>query len=164
MTSFLTIIALLLSAVAAAYIAVTDPKRRRAFRQEQVTERTYLWPARLAILGPGVIFMLLGYWAAMVIWAGGVTVIGWGVAATSPIHIAQFKSWASEVQAALSARIADARSDVVARVKSANWSAGGRDAEIASLNERIRELEAKVSMLEGEEKPRISIAASGGNS
>ncbi|MEM9097981.1 MAG: hypothetical protein AAGC79_05595 [Pseudomonadota bacterium] len=164
MTAFLTILSLALSTVGAAYLAITNPKRRRAFRQESLESRPYLWLSRVAVLGPGLLFLALGNWAVMVLWAGGITVIGWGIAATSPDHLQQFWAWSAERRGELRTRLSETRSKIFSGSRKIAKRLSGSEREITHLKSRIVELETRISELEGQEAPRISIAASGGKS
>ncbi|MEM9044239.1 MAG: hypothetical protein AAGC81_06065 [Pseudomonadota bacterium] len=163
MTALLTIVSLLMSAAGAAYLAVMNPKRRRAFGQEAVEVRPYLWISRLAVLGPGIVFLFLAQWAAMVLWAGGITVIGWGIAATSPDHLKSFEQWVTERRISLRNRLLGMRQHSRTRIVEFARKIAGSDAEISRLNARVAELELRNHELESQEQPRISIAASGGN-
>ena len=74
----------LLSLLGLGYFVRTDPKRRRAFKQAKLDRRPLLWPARVALFGPGILLIATAHWSGLAIWAGTVTVVGWLMAAISP--------------------------------------------------------------------------------
>ncbi|MEL6206231.1 MAG: hypothetical protein AAFR47_13115 [Pseudomonadota bacterium] len=80
------------------YMAVTDAKRRRVFDLPAFTGRRWLWPARAAVFGPGLVLAAAGHWSGATIWAGAVTVLGWAMAALPPATYARL--WA-EIAAGL---------------------------------------------------------------
>lgn len=79
----------LLSLTGLGYLAATDPKRRRIFKQSKLEERPLAWPARLATFGPGIYFISIGHWSGLSIWAGAVTTLGWAMVAVPPDRYAE---------------------------------------------------------------------------
>lgn len=77
-TISLFMIALLVSLAGFAYLALTDPKRRRlanAAKQSPVARVVYLgW---LVVALPGALLLPLGELSAFVSWLGAITVSGW---------------------------------------------------------------------------------------
>ncbi|MEM0922425.1 MAG: hypothetical protein AAGF44_01055 [Pseudomonadota bacterium] len=106
MTGPLTILALILSGIGLAYLAVTDPKRRRAFAQPVLERRRWKLVARLLVFLPGFGLAFLGDVAAVIIWLGAITVLGWGIAALSPLHIDALKSKSREAAGNYAMRLA----------------------------------------------------------
>lgn len=82
----------LVSLIGLGYLAWSDPKRRRTFRETKLERRPLLWPARAALFGPGALLVAIGHWSGLTIWAGAVTVLGWIMAAISPAAYARFGS------------------------------------------------------------------------
>jgi hypothetical protein len=64
------------SLAAIGYLAVTDPKRRRAFRQAEVGERRALVGWAVALL-PGALVPLASGGAGFVLWLGATATLGW---------------------------------------------------------------------------------------
>lgn len=75
---------ILTSLVGLAYIAWTDPKRRRTHKLPLVERRLLLWPARAAVFAPGIFLVLISHWSGLAIWAGAITTLGWTMAAITP--------------------------------------------------------------------------------
>jgi len=81
------------SLAAIGYLAATDPKRRRAFRQPAVPKR---WP-RLAwtlVLLPGVLVPMGSVGAGFVIWLGASATLGWLLVGLSPKRLG-LRRWRS---------------------------------------------------------------------
>ncbi|MEM9279635.1 MAG: hypothetical protein AAGA76_13780 [Pseudomonadota bacterium] len=74
------------------YLADTNPKRRRTFDQPILNRRKWVWVARLSILVPGIMLIFAANWSGLSIWAGAITVAGWIIAATSPVHLDRIKT------------------------------------------------------------------------
>ncbi|MEM9248835.1 MAG: hypothetical protein AAGB05_09095 [Pseudomonadota bacterium] len=158
-----------LSLAGLGYMAVTDPKRRRVFRQPPLTGRRWLWPARVAVFAPAAVLVALGHWSGLMIWAGAVSVLGWAMAAVRPdgyalaatnAHAALYGALI-QLQQTLGAlrptlALVGERADrVLARLRKALPSRSAaptadvtsHTAVIAALELRICELEAQVAAL-----------------
>ncbi|MEM9498181.1 MAG: hypothetical protein AAGA28_09695 [Pseudomonadota bacterium] len=151
----------------------TDPKRRRTHRLHRIEHRPLLWPARAAVFGPGLVFVAIGHWSGLVVWAGAVTVLGWSMAALSPGTYSRgadcLKSALRRGKAATASRLAGRSSGlrVLAErtVQFAGWASGriamprkardgGSDEVIATLKARIVALEARLERLERDRSRR----------
>lgn len=79
MTLPLSLAALLVSAGALLLLGIADPKRRRVGGLRTVAPgRPRHVGIALALL-PGAALIVIGAWAALLIWIGGCTVIGWAI-------------------------------------------------------------------------------------
>ena len=92
MSTTIILTAILLSVLGLSYMTATDPKRRRGAKLQQYANRPLLWPARVALFGPGGVLIALGHWAGLSLWAGAITVIGWAIAAITPATYGQIHS------------------------------------------------------------------------
>lgn len=84
MTVFWTFLACVISLTGLGYFVVTDAKRRRTHGQQALARRPYVPAARFLIFAPGALLMFDANWSGLAIWAGVVTVLGWGISAVSP--------------------------------------------------------------------------------
>ncbi|MEM9124945.1 MAG: hypothetical protein AAGB28_04150 [Pseudomonadota bacterium] len=84
MSGWFVIVMIAVSLTGLGYLARTDAKRRRIFGQIALHRRRFIWPARLAVFGPGLLLVGLGHWSGLMIWAGAVTTLGWAMAAIRP--------------------------------------------------------------------------------
>ncbi|MEM6480555.1 MAG: hypothetical protein AAF681_01820 [Pseudomonadota bacterium] len=75
---------IVLSLAGLGYLAATDPKRRRIFKQSKIERRPFAWPARIATFAPGLYLTIIGHWSGLSIWAGAVTTVGWAMVAIQP--------------------------------------------------------------------------------
>lgn len=149
MSALATVTATAVSLGAIGWLAATDPKRRRAFRQPAMPRRhsRLLWTA---VWLPGV---LLPFWsggAGLVIWMGAVSVAGWGVAAISPRRSA---AWRQRLAAGWTGAIARLPAAGGAMTGARRWLAGlrrpprpPREAP-TSLEARVHALEAELAAL-----------------
>ncbi len=80
MTLGLSLAALLVSSAALLILGIVDPKRRRVAGLRAVTSRRQRRLGLALEMKPGLAFGILGAWAALLIWIGGITVIGWATA------------------------------------------------------------------------------------
>ncbi len=78
------IVALTASVTALAHLAHADPKRRRAFGLPLYAKRRRTTITLVILLLPGVGLLALGDSAGFTIWIGGLTLLGWGIAAVRP--------------------------------------------------------------------------------
>lgn len=175
MSGFLIFACLVVSLAGLAYLALTDPKRRRTHGQEVLDRRPYLWPARIALFGPGVLLTGLGHWSGLTIWAGAVTTLGWLIAALSPATYAglvqdvrrnRMEAW--DWLKAMAQTLFDVPARYVPeRLKA--WTlelprmrkiSPGRTqpAEVEELKARITALEARLYRLEHGEEPMTTLA------
>ncbi|MEM6578821.1 MAG: hypothetical protein AAF678_10040 [Pseudomonadota bacterium] len=83
---------IVLSLIGLGYLAATDAKRRRIFRQSPIETRPFAWPARIATFAPGIYFCLIGHWSGLTIWAGAVTTLGWAMVAIPPNRYAEARA------------------------------------------------------------------------
>ena len=143
----LTIIAgLCISTAALAYLAHTDPKRRRVFGQPGYQRPRRVWSPLLVLSAPGVWLLTSENGPGFAIWLGALTVIGWGVATTNP---ARAEAWRETARASL---------NITGRVVILGWSnlvSGVRSVRagmklVRDGTERIALLEARVDQLEAE--------------
>ncbi|MEM9369650.1 MAG: hypothetical protein AAGA26_00705 [Pseudomonadota bacterium] len=161
MTALWSIFALIVSGTGVVYLAVTNAKRRRAFGQVAVAQRWRLL-ARIAVWLPGIAAILVQDWALFTLWAGGITVLGWVIAATSPHHLAALHRDWSVVSATahhhfldVSGQLAAGVSSITARVGDVPGPRIGRlferssEKRIMTLEARIATLEARLARLEG---------------
>ncbi|MEM9765468.1 MAG: FlxA-like family protein [Pseudomonadota bacterium] len=154
MTAWLSLLSIAMSALALAYLRATDAKRRRLFGLPPVTRR-FAPVAKLAIWLPGVALGLLGNVAALVIWMGATTVVGWGIASLTPQIVMSAAQSARSMRAALAAHTSSMSNDVGSMVRSmrrglAAAAATENDGEgekkkIALLEAQIAELEAEIA-------------------
>ena len=93
----LTVIAgLCISTAVLVYLAHTDPKRRRVFGRPPHEERRHVWSSLFILSVPGIWLLMSGNGAGFTIWLGGLTVVGWGVAATNPARAEALRDAAPE--------------------------------------------------------------------
>ena len=102
MTLLVTVFATLASVAALAYLAATDPKRRRAFRLP-AAERRYPLAAWAAGLLPGVLVGAVAGAGWFFVWLGAASVLGWGVAALAPGQAGRW--WAAVMLRARKSRL-----------------------------------------------------------
>lgn len=143
----LTVIAgLCISTAAVAYLAHTDPKRRRVFGLPEFERQRWTKASLAVLLAPGILLLVSGNGAGFTIWLGGLTVIGWGVAATTP---ARAETWREIAWTRLTRTIrivVRGRSNLVLAVRRVR-------AGILFLcdgAERVAALEARIDQLESE--------------
>lgn len=175
MSGFLIYASIFASLAALAYLTFTDPKRRRTHGQEVLDHRPYLWPARIALFGPGVLLIGLGHWSGLTIWAGAVTTLGWVIAALSPATYARLvqdierkriEAW-DWLKAIAQTLIVEPARYVPERLKVWTFDlprmrkrSPGRIqlAEVEELKARITALEARLYRLENGEEPMTALA------
>lgn len=153
MTGLFTIIMVLLSLTGLAYLASTDPKRRRIFRQKPLEARRLLWPARVALFLPGICLILLANWSGLAIWAGAVTVLGWVMAALQPELYARARAWVvarSGLAIVLVRHVTDQVGIALTAARRRAAAKAPRVAGLSSLEAQITRLEARVAQLEAE--------------
>lgn len=149
---------ILLSLAALGYLAFTDPKRRRVHGMAPASGHRFLWPALLALFGPGLSLMVVGHWSGLMIWAGTMTVLGWIMAATPPALYASILATSAKTWS-------DARL-LLARLNGQLRTGAGRgrgllermdlrpqkqadNSRTAALEARIAALEARLTLVEG---------------
>lgn len=165
MSAIATVTATAVSLGAIGWLAATDPKRRRAFRQPAMPRRhaRLLWTA---VWLPG---LLLPFWsggAGLVVWMGAVSVAGWGVAAVSPRRSA---AWRQRLAAGWAAGLARLPAVGGAMTAARRWLASlrrtPREAREApmGLEARVRALEAELAALRLQlSQPRDATGDGGG--
>lgn len=79
-----TLLALVISAVAMFYLRNTDSKRRRSHRQPTWPNRRYVKFAWAISLLPGVILLLVKAAGAFIMWFAAYSLIGWLIARAKP--------------------------------------------------------------------------------
>jgi hypothetical protein len=143
----LTVIAgLCISTAVLVYLAHTDPKRRRVFGRPSYERPRRVWSSLFILSVPGIWLLMSVNGAGFTIWLGGLTVVGWGVAATNP---ARAEAWRATAQACL---------NKTGRITVLGWSSfvsAARSARAVILflrdgTERIAALEARINQLESE--------------
>ena len=146
MTALAAIVATAVSLAALAYLAATDPKRRRVFGLAPFAGRRLVGPALAAVFLPGVLLLALGNGAGFIVWLGALSVAGWGVAALSPAQATRLRAWTETVTAALGEGVALSTERALAgAANAARWTKAA-----AGMPRRIAVLEARVSALEAE--------------
>ena len=134
-------------------LAATDPKRRRSFGLAPYHGSRQVALAVTAVFLPGVLLLALGTGADFVAWLGAVCVAGWGVAAMSPLRIAdavrrgdRIRARSKRLAASAAATLRDLVHDV--RRRSARPSLRAAPAADFLDEARIAELERRVAQLE----------------
>lgn len=138
------LLAVAASVAALAWLAASDPKRRRVFGFAPVAQRRRRLSIAALVL-PGVLLAATGVWAGFVIWLAALTVLGWCLAALSPTR-----------QARLAAALRTGAADLIAAGRRAktrlqgvlDGSAEAGAALPAEAIERIAALEQRVAELE----------------
>lgn len=77
--ALLGLICALASTAGLAFLAITDPKRRRGDQDPRRMIRR--WPAILLALGPGLWLAATGQGVSFLIWIGATAILGWATAA-----------------------------------------------------------------------------------
>lgn len=80
MTLGISLAALLVSGAALLILGIVDPKRRRVAGLRAATPLRQRRVGLALALVPGIALGVMGAWAALLIWIGGVTVLGWATA------------------------------------------------------------------------------------
>jgi hypothetical protein len=81
-----------LSLAAIGYLAVTDPKRRRAFRQGEAGRR-WAPAAWAAALVPGALVPFASGAAGFVLWLGATATAGWMLVGMEPGRLESARTW-----------------------------------------------------------------------
>ncbi|MDF1735099.1 MAG: hypothetical protein P1U37_07430 [Minwuia sp.] len=142
-------LAIMASFAALVWRASTDPKRRRVFDLPPTARRHRPRLALVAFVVPGILLVATGAWAGLVVWMAALTVLGWRLAAISPI-------WLTRTADALrtsTARLAAGAAAFVSRLRTTLARLTGEgdvaDAEtarrLAALEDRVAALEARAS-------------------
>lgn len=79
-----TLLSLLFSGLGLAYLNHTDAKRRRTYKlpaYQKPQLRKWVW---WLVLVPCPLLILFGQWAALVMWATAISLVGWGLAVRKP--------------------------------------------------------------------------------
>ncbi|MEM6546279.1 MAG: hypothetical protein AAF713_00885 [Pseudomonadota bacterium] len=153
MTAIWTIVALAVSTLGIGYLAATDAKRRRVFRRPPLEKRRWTFLARTAVFAPAVPLIVVGDLAALVIWMGAATVLGWGIAAVSPRQLDGLAVWLRRHLSISWVRWTLLRQLVRERYQVLRTSAVAAAGRIATRvkgtpDTRIEELEARIAALE----------------
>jgi len=149
-TALAAIVATVVSLAALAYLAATDPKRRRVFRVAPFAGRRLVGPALAAVFLPGVLLLAFANGAGFIVWLGALSVAGWGVAALSPAQATHLRAWTKTVTAALGDGFAVSTERAFAGAAALARSiraAGGMPRRIAALEARISALEAELAAI-----------------
>ncbi|MEM6680337.1 MAG: hypothetical protein AAF675_20930 [Pseudomonadota bacterium] len=149
MTGLLAFLALAVSTAALLYLRVTDPRRRRVFNLPPL-DRDRPLLAQAALWLPAVGLILLGNLAALVIWMGGIAVIGWAVAAATPntVVVARERFDALRVESAKRYVSLRAGLRLWLRVLSTIPAQLREEAATPGQSDRIAALEARIAELE----------------
>ena len=175
MSGWVIFAAILLSLAGLAYLAVTDPKRRRTHQLPKIERRPLLWPARLAVFGPGLYLTFLGQWSGLTFIAVAVSTLGWIMAAITPATYARLRTDLRSFQQARMAKLHEILRHLssmrarVGRDRVSAWTfpfprlrathtAPTPTAEIEALEARITALEARLARLETEEAVKSETA------
>jgi len=140
----LTIVAVGVTLGALAYLAATDPKRRRVVDQPPLDTRRRTLLALTATIGPGILLAFIGDAAGFVIWLGAASVGGWGVAAATPERSARARDFAlasPDRVARFAVEFAQGAGEVL------SWF-GGWLVSVVTLGSRIQGLQDRVAELE----------------
>ncbi|MEM8836454.1 MAG: hypothetical protein AAGE89_00045 [Pseudomonadota bacterium] len=81
MTALLSFAAVLISSLGLAYLCFADPKRHRALKSKtEGSSSLFVFLSRLCLIVPpiGLVLMFSDY-AALVIWIGATSVVGWSI-------------------------------------------------------------------------------------
>ena len=140
MTVIAYIAAIAVTLVALAYLASTDPKRRRVANLPTYEGKRRAVFALLSALLPGIALIVMGDGAGLVVWLGATTILGWGVAALPPERSLRTDRWLYRSIG----RLAQAIPTSISAARSAFAGLGAVCAaprRIAELQERLRVLE-----------------------
>lgn len=146
----MTLIYTIISICGICYLAVTNPKRRRAFNLAILNRRRWVWAARLSIILPFLLLIFTANWSGLSIWAGAVTVLGWIVAATSPHHLAAVRRASIRVFE----QVRNRSSAAISSIFSSENSVSGKlylkanKHELSKARKKIKQLEGKIEKLE----------------
>lgn len=151
MPAVAVIVALCMSVAVLAYLAHTDPKRRRVFGEPAYEKPRHVRLSLGLLAVPGILLLWAGDGAGLTIWLGALTVLGWGVAAVSPQGAERVRSRVAAIAGQSGARIvsgwrrlADALGAVVGAVAFMRHAPG----RIAALEERVADLEAALERMQ----------------
>lgn len=140
--SGLGVLAVAATTAALAYLAATDPKRRRAFGLAPWHRPRHATVAWSIALGVGPILLAAGTASDVVVWLGAITVIGWGIAAVNPVTAGRLAQAAERMWPSLVGRC---RRFLPGHLLSAAVRQDGLDRRIATLEQRIARLEARLA-------------------
>ncbi|MEM8793929.1 MAG: hypothetical protein AAGE61_00065 [Pseudomonadota bacterium] len=80
MTALLSFAAVLISFLGLAYLCFADPKRHRALKSKTEGSSLFGFLSRLCLIVPPISLVLMfGGYAALVIWIGATSVVGWSI-------------------------------------------------------------------------------------
>ena len=160
MTWLSVLIALGISTTAFFYLAHVNAKRRRAFKLPDYEKPMRTRSALFLLVLPGLFFLGTGSWPALTVWVAGITVIGWIIAATSPVWLQQtvarhrhkltkgitsFRQVSRQIGrlAVSPARVADAMRDASARIAVLEARISALEGELAGLKSQIKPVRKK---------------------
>lgn len=142
MTVFATLLAMTVTVSAIVWLVKTDPKRRRVFGLSPYDGPRHAGAALTLVFLPGLALVMLNNGAALVVWLGATTVVGWGIVAVTPGQAASLNT--STLGALSRIRAFAGLSRDGARKTAAALLA------LRGMKSRIAELEARVAALEQE--------------
>jgi hypothetical protein len=148
MSVLATAAAVALSLGSLGYVAATDPKRRRAFRQPPARRR-HAGAAWALALSPGALLPVASGAGGFCVWLGAVAVGGWAIAATPPGRMPgrQAASAAAETLRARLVPMAVAGRAALRRALSTARRLVATADGLATLERRVRELEAELAAM-----------------
>ena len=141
MTS-LCALAVAITASALAYLAASDPKRRRAFRLTPWTRPRHSATAWCLALAPGLVLLLFDTAAGFVLWFGAVTVIGWSISAMNPARMGSLSQAAARVRHALRERLGR---HILDRRPFRSRSSAKQKRRLDLLEQRVSQLESHLA-------------------
>lgn|GEM_PF-934671 len=124
--------------VAIAWLAATDPKRRRAFRLPRFQGNRRPRLTLLVALAPAVSLLWAGNGVGLLVLLGTNSVAGWAMAAVSPVRTARATEWLGSAAARVGNTVRTA-------VEGATGAAGRSTSRIDALERRVAELEAALA-------------------
>lgn len=79
-----TLLALAASLFCLLYLRNSDPKRRRVFRLTKWDKKRYVTFAWLLCLFPGILLLVVEYYASFIMWFAALSFLGWIIALPKP--------------------------------------------------------------------------------
>lgn len=154
MSALLLLVALAISIAGVGYLCVTNVRRRRILGQDTSQDRRHVFAARALVWAPGLMLIVLGQTAGVVMWFAALTTIGWAIVA-APITTADIAARASERAVTEFRRLQDVVIDriQVPRLPTFNLKLGTAKRDLSEerfieQEQRIAALEARLAILE----------------